>query len=122
MADAPNAEHFTRKLDQLGARLRQEIRDTLLRINADRYGTLAGQVHDTKDQAVVRMLTETGEADVARDATELADVENALARLGAGTYGTCTACGTQIPTARLEAYPTAKRCRPCQEGHEQRSA
>ena len=122
MAEAPDVQHFTRKLEQLGARLRQEIRDTLLRINADRYGTLAGQVHDTKDQAVVRMLTETGEADIARDAAELADVESAMARLRTGTYGTCTACATRIPDARLEAYPTAKRCRPCQERREQRGA
>ena len=48
------------------------------------------------------------------ETAELGDIQAALERLQAGTYGTCTDCGVTIPTARLTAYPTAKRCIDCQ--------
>ena len=41
---------------------------------------------------------------------ELARVDDALARIDAGTYGTCTACGEQINPERLRADPTAHQC------------
>jgi RNA polymerase-binding transcription factor DksA len=34
----------------------------------------------------------------------------ALARIEAGTYGTCVDCGRPIPDERLEARPEADRC------------
>ena len=43
----------------------------------------------------------------------LDDVEDAEARLRAGTYGTCEECGTPIGEARLEARPTARVCIAC---------
>jgi DnaK suppressor protein len=41
---------------------------------------------------------------------QLADIESALKRFEAGTYGVCEKCGRQIELARLEAMPTAKLC------------
>lgn len=41
---------------------------------------------------------------------ELEDVERALAKLDAGTYGTCEVCGNPIAPARLEAMPAARFC------------
>lgn len=41
---------------------------------------------------------------------ELADVEHALRRLDAGTYGSCEACGRPIPDERLEALPATRFC------------
>jgi RNA polymerase-binding protein DksA len=41
---------------------------------------------------------------------ELADVEYALQRLDAGTYGICEACGKPIGDERLEAMPAARFC------------
>ncbi len=49
----------------------------------------------------------------------LGDIEAALERMDAGTYGQCTDCGVTIPPARLNAYPTAKRCIDCQTVAEQ---
>jgi len=43
----------------------------------------------------------------------LRDVEDALAKLDAGTYGTCERCGGEIGEARLEAMPTARLCISC---------
>lgn len=41
---------------------------------------------------------------------ELADIDHALERLEAGTYGTCEACGQVIGDERLEAVPAARFC------------
>ena len=46
--------------------------------------------------------------------SQLAMVDAALARLGAGTFGTCVRCGSPIPAGRLEALPWAPRCIDCQ--------
>jgi DnaK suppressor protein len=49
-----------------------------------------------------------------RDAQEtLVGLDAALARLRDGTYGICERCGNVIPSARLEARPTARRCVAC---------
>ena len=51
-----------------------------------------------------------------RDASErrLHEVDAALARVEAGTYGVCRACGGPIADARLEAIPWAALCIDCQ--------
>ncbi len=56
-----------------------------------------------------------GAFDAERDratATErlLDDVEAALSRLDAGTYGTCEACGEAIDAERLAISPTVRTC------------
>ncbi len=40
----------------------------------------------------------------------LREVEAAVARLAAGTYGVCEVCGRPIGVARLDARPTARTC------------
>ena len=40
----------------------------------------------------------------------LADVEHALAKFEAGTFGLCEECGQAIAPARLEAKPAARYC------------
>jgi RNA polymerase-binding transcription factor DksA len=43
----------------------------------------------------------------------LQDIEDALAKFDAGTYGECESCGQPIPEARLEAMPAARLCISC---------
>jgi RNA polymerase-binding transcription factor DksA len=40
-------------------------------------------------------------------------VDAALARIEAGTYGSCTGCGTTIPEERLELRPFSATCVAC---------
>ena len=40
----------------------------------------------------------------------LAEIDTALARIDAGTYGICHRCGKPIPEERLEALPWATLC------------
>lgn len=51
----------------------------------------------------------------------LADLESALARMDAGTYGICTRCGAAIPAERLQAVPSAQLCITCKEWEETRA-
>ncbi len=44
-----------------------------------------------------------------------AEVDAALKRLDAGTYGKCERCGQEIPIERLEALPTARLCVSCKQ-------
>jgi len=44
----------------------------------------------------------------------LNEVERALARMTAGTYGVCERCRAQIDFARLKAIPQAALCMTCQ--------
>lgn len=96
-------------------------RDRLQAIKAEVEGARAEQQQDSLqelssyDQHPADVGTETFERE--KDLTilgsiegELADVEHALQRLDAGTYGTCEACGKPIPDERLEALPATRFC------------
>jgi RNA polymerase-binding transcription factor DksA len=43
----------------------------------------------------------------------LIDIDASLARIDAGTYGSCMVCGTSIPRERLRARPDAGTCIDC---------
>jgi RNA polymerase-binding transcription factor DksA len=45
-------------------------------------------------------------------------IEEARHALAAGSYGTCKACGREIPADRLAAMPEAVRCLDCQRRFE----
>ncbi len=45
----------------------------------------------------------------------LVQVNDALARFEAGTYGICEQCGAEIDPARLKALPYATLCLRCQQ-------
>jgi RNA polymerase-binding transcription factor DksA len=46
------------------------------------------------------------------------DIQAALARIEAGTYGYCEICGHVISQARLEVLPMARYCVRCQQHRE----
>lgn len=47
--------------------------------------------------------------------TRLRDVEEALGRLDAGTYGVCQVCGRAIDEERLQAMPETPYCKECRQ-------
>jgi len=114
--------------DRLAARqreLRAEIAEQLRTQDDPRLVGLRNRLEETDDWAVADMMAEQDIALVSRDLHELAEVEAAIARMADGTYGECSDCGLPIPAARLEAYPTARRCVACQEAaetHQRRGA
>jgi DnaK suppressor protein len=46
----------------------------------------------------------------------IAEIDRALDKLDAGTYGLCEQCGEPIPEARLQALPHAALCVACKSG------
>ena len=110
--------------ERLAARqreLRAEIADQMRTQDDPRLVGLRNRMEETDDWAVADMMAEQDIALVSRDLTELAEVEAAIARMADGTYGECSECAQPIPPARLEAYPTARRCVACQEAAETHS-
>jgi DnaK suppressor protein len=102
-------------------RLLQQRTQLLQRIAEQRGGLvsradMAADHFDNSFQsrAQIRSERQTEFAINEHETAELGDIEAALERLDAGTYGQCTDCGVTIPPARLNAYPTAKRCIDCQ--------
>ena len=59
------------------------------------------------------------ERDLALSAQAMAaveDIDKALAKIDAGTYGICERCGQPIPKERLKALPYAALCVACKSG------
>ena len=51
---------------------------------------------------------------------EVRDIDGALARIRAGSYGTCSTCGGAIQFLRLYQDPTVERCLVCRPQTETR--
>jgi DnaK suppressor protein len=117
LSDRQRAD-FSRKMRARYGALHQEAIMALRDLGDPGYATLADQVHDLQEQATADVLEDTHLSDVRRDLEEMHDIEQALARMHTATFGRCLVCGESIALARLKAYPTAKRCRSCQEVYE----
>lgn len=61
-------------------------------------------------------------ASAERHATALTDTTAALEKVIDSRYGVCESCGEAIGYSRLLAYPSARRCLPCQRSKEARMA
>ncbi|MCC6379436.1 MAG: TraR/DksA C4-type zinc finger protein, partial [Burkholderiales bacterium] len=111
--------------ERLRARQR-ELRETIRAHFADHDdpGTMAlrNRLEDTDDWAVADAMSGLDIAIASHDLGDLRDVDAALKRVADGAYGRCTDCDAAIPVARLDAYPTAKRCIRCQEAVERSRA
>jgi RNA polymerase-binding transcription factor DksA len=59
---------------------------------------------------------EVAEASAARARDAIENIDAALARMAAGTYGRCESCGESLPVERLEAIPHARFCVACAAG------
>jgi DnaK suppressor protein len=95
-----------------------ELRERIIRAAADlaaddeglgEINSAAGDQHiadhasDLVDLEVDQSLAENAD-------NVIAEIDQALGRIDAGTYGTCTVCGAAIPEERLEAIPYASLC------------
>ena len=72
----------------------------------------ADDEHDPEGATIAFERSQIG-ALVRQVQDHLVEIEEALARLDAGTYGLCERCGEPISDARLEARPVARTCIRC---------
>ena len=73
-----------------------------------------GMASDQADDADALSEAERNRALTTHTQRLLTQVDEALARMDAGTYGICTNCGRPIAPARLMALPWATLCIDCQ--------
>jgi DnaK suppressor protein len=96
---------------EIGGILHSLIRDGRKRQPKDvgDLGEDSAAVHqDDLDMSLLQMRSET-----------VNRIDEALTRLAANQYGTCTACGLEIAERRLRALPFAVRCTRCEDRREE---
>lgn len=89
-------------------------------LDAERARHLLEEHRDTRHQQLLdlsRLPAEerepADEAMLESTLQVLAEIDAALGRLAAGSYGTCTGCGRPVPAERLELLPHAATCVAC---------
>ena len=89
----------------------EEERDMIVRQLDDLQGS-TGLSFDDNFADSGQVAAEQGEARVLANSlqSQLKEVERALEKMGAGTYGACEVCGRDIAEPRLEAMPTTRFC------------
>jgi DnaK suppressor protein len=95
---------------------------TKLRVLRETLPAEAREVTDAEEQSVNDFVRDVELALIEMTAETLGQIDLALQRLEAGTYGACAQCGAEIAEARLKAVPFATLCRACQEAQESRRA
>jgi DnaK suppressor protein len=70
-------------------------------------GDLVDQAGDERDRELSLLLT-------GREKDKLLAINEALEKVGEGTYGVCEECGEMIGPGRLKVMPLAKFCVSCQ--------
>lgn len=74
--------------------------------------TNADDEHDPEGATIAFERSQVG-ALVRQARQHLAEIDAAVARWEAGTYGICEGCGAAIGEGRLEARPVARTCIAC---------
>ena len=105
-------DHFRELLESERARLQHAMSavhhdGSLLEETGDLAIGLGDHLADSASETYMRELDGGLEENAEH---VLAEIEAALARIDAGTYGFCSVCGRQIDEERLEAIPYATLC------------
>ncbi len=114
------------QIDQLARKLTEDYRVLLREVrgelensgNQHRIDLLNNEPGDSGDESLANALADFNLTVLDRHIDAMRDIEAALQRIKNGEYGVCTDCGDDVAFARLQAYPTAKRCIACQEKRE----
>jgi len=105
---ATQQNRFKKMLETKRTDLRREIAAQRGRLSVDLMG-------DAMDQGRGIAERDLAFQSAGRTSATLRLVEGALREIGENTFGTCTGCGNEIPTKRLEAVPWTPYCVACQE-------
>ena len=82
-------------------------------VPTDPLSDFGGMASDQADDADTMSNAERNQAMLRNSQALLDQVDGALARLDAGTYGVCQRCGKAINPRRLEALPYVTLCVDC---------
>lgn len=100
--------------------LRLEYERAMADLNDTRNFVRDGAGDDQADTGT-KTLEREQELSIAHNRLDLlTQIERAVERIDAGTYGVCEGCGTRIAKARLQAFPSATLCVRCKQREERR--
>ena len=109
----------------IGARLDRDRERTVEQINtlsrqvgeiiSAATGVATDDEHDPEGQTIAFERAQAA-ALLSQARARLADIDAALVRVRAGTYGVCEQCGESIAPQRLEARPASRTCIRCAAG------
>jgi DnaK suppressor protein len=99
--------------DKLGA-LRAHLDAHVLRLADD-----ASETADPADRANQQTEVAVNIGLATHETVTRKEIDDALERISAGTFGTCEKCHTVIGTRRLNAIPYARYCIRCERRFEQ---
>lgn len=108
----PDFERFRVLLEEERVRklaLLPALRADIASANAARQDSNVDDEHDPEGATIAFELSQAS-ALLNQSSSGLAQVEAALERIAAGTFGTCTVCGEPIAEGRLEARPSTPYC------------
>jgi DnaK suppressor protein len=111
-------QHFLQSITERLQRERRNLIDELSHRQEQSSipGDLQPELEEQAQSEVASGITETlGE----RQQDRLGNIDEALARIEAGTYGECRNCGQRISDERLEANPTTNFCGRCASEEEE---
>ncbi len=109
-------ERYRRQLQELVQRHSDGVSrqgDTLHGLGGESGGGLSNAPLHLADLGNAHHEEEVNMALMETEERLLADCIAALDRIDAGTFGLCEHCFEEIPTARLDAFPSARYCLPC---------
>jgi DnaK suppressor protein len=113
--DTAGARKRLERARRMAERRRSEVETTagFDRPESDWSGELSSYDNHTADSGSAVEMRSTNLGLINHNESRLGEIDEALARLDEGTYGTCVVCGREIPKARLEAVPWAASCVEC---------
>ncbi|MSR61478.1 MAG: TraR/DksA family transcriptional regulator [Planctomycetes bacterium] len=102
--------------------LRRELSGDITSLEADAFSTDGDRlsVDNPADIGSESFAQEFSLELLQRDEATLTEIDEALGRVVAGTYGLCEGCAEPIPKVRLNAVPHARFCVECQRKTERR--
>jgi DnaK suppressor protein len=97
----------------LSSTARHELRRLLLEERRAQVERVSALVEDDGAGPAAEDGWEVAEMLVAQARRAVDEIDEALARMDAGTYGSCESCGMRLPVARLTVIPHARTCVAC---------
>lgn len=113
--DEKHLQQLKEQLEAMKADIYSDVEQTLTEMTSQN-----GNIPDPNDRATMESDRSFELRIRGRERRLMDKVDEALARLEAGSYGICEGCGEDIGVKRLEARPVAEYCIDCKTKQEQR--
>ncbi len=108
----------TELLKEMGVIMDAHISTTI----KDSTGDLSSYSYHMADQGTDNMERELAFMFASKSGRLVYHIDQALIRIGKGTFGKCVVCEKQISKARLTAVPHARMCIDCKSAEEEKKA